>query len=505
MKIVKALKRIILYIFALIIIVGVVLVKWESITFNVSYSAILYTIQSPLKGVDQEVIKAGIKYCMPKIFILIAVFVIFDSVLCKINDKVVLYIKIRLYHSREIKCDILMPCWRVFLVAIVFVGVVYVNNTLSIGEYYYAKLHPSTLYEKYYVDPNSVSISCENDKPKNLIYIYMESMETTYADEESGGRQPDNYIPNLTELAVDNISFSNTEKLGGAYSSQGAMWTMGSLFASTSGVPFSFPMKSNDMELYSSFASGITNLGDVLYKNGYNNEFICGSDADFAGRRQYFEQHGNYKIFDYYTAIEEGYIDSDYYVGWGFEDSKLYNIAKDEIEKLSKMDEPFNCTLLTIDTHHYEGLYVCDLCQHTYDSDAANVINCADRQVEAFVEWCKEQPFYDDTVIVITGDHPRMDNYIIPDDLISNYFGRKVYNCYINVDKENVNRSNREFVQMDFFPTTLAAMGYKIEGDRLGLGTNLFSDRETLTEQLGLEVFMEEILKHSNYYLKNFM
>ena len=38
---------------------------------------------------------------------------------------------------------------------------------------------------------------------------------------------------------------------------------------------------------------------------------------------------------------------------------------------------------------------------------------------------------------------------------------------------------------MDLFQTTLAAMGTKIDGDRLGLGTNLYSDKETLAERYG--------------------
>ena len=37
---------------------------------------------------------------------------------------------------------------------------------------------------------------------------------------------------------------------------------------------------------------------------------------------------------------------------------------------------------------------------------------------------------------------------------------------------------------MDMFPTTLASLGAVIDGDRLGLGTNLFSDKPTLAENL---------------------
>ena len=38
---------------------------------------------------------------------------------------------------------------------------------------------------------------------------------------------------------------------------------------------------------------------------------------------------------------------------------------------------------------------------------------------------------------------------------------------------------------MDLFPTTLSSMGVEIEGNKLGLGTDLFSNEETLMEKLG--------------------
>ena len=53
---------------------------------------------------------------------------------------------------------------------------------------------------------------------------------------------------------------------------------------------------------------------------------------------------------------------------------------------------------------------------------------------------------------------------------------------------------------MDFFPTVLAAMGARIEGERLGLGTNLFSDVPTLSEEMGYERFFEELNKKSIFY-----
>ena len=51
-----------------------------------------------------------------------------------------------------------------------------------------------------------------------MIYIYLESMETTYADRKNGGAFAVNYIPELTKLAQENEDFSGeSEALNGGY------------------------------------------------------------------------------------------------------------------------------------------------------------------------------------------------------------------------------------------------------------------------------------------------
>ena len=58
---------------------------------------------------------------------------------------------------------------------------------------------------------------------------------------------------------------------------------------------------------------------------------------------------------------------------------------------------------------------------------------------------------------------------------------------------------------MDMFPTILSAMGYTIEGDRLALGTDLFSGRETLAEEMGLDALNRELKRSGRYFIANFM
>ena len=61
-------------------------------------------------------------------------------------------------------------------------------------------------------------------------------MESTYSDKRRRCLRPQFYSA-LTNLALDTIKFSNSDKLGGAYPTTGTTWTMGGLFAQTSGLP----------------------------------------------------------------------------------------------------------------------------------------------------------------------------------------------------------------------------------------------------------------------------
>lgn len=77
-----------------------------------------------------------------------------------------------------------------------------------------------------------------------------------------------------------------------------------------------------------------------------------------------------------------------------------------------------------------------------------------------------------------------------------------MYNTIINADctyKENVT-GNRDFSTMDMFPTTLAALGVEIDGNKLGLGTNLFSGEETLREELGANYINKELKRNDKMY-----
>ncbi len=484
---------------------AVALCIWYKKTFDVEFKTLLYVLASPLQGTGAETIKEIVGVCVPAA---VAAIVFYTGCLLMID----LLVRPRnLRASKWIKRAGAILC----AASLVF-SAVFAVYALRIPRYLELKNGKTSFYEEYYVKPESALIS-SSGKTKNLIYIYLESMETTYASEEDGGKQTENYMPLLTSLAMNNVSFSEKDdgRLGGFLTPQGTGWTIAALLATSSGIPFSFPLGeggNNAMSKEEYFASGLITLGDILQEKGYMQVFLCGSEIEFGGRDKYYQQHGSYDIYDLNTARAEGAVPADYHNGfWGFEDRILFDIAKRKLSDLGASGDPFNFTMLTVDAHHNGG-YKCDECGSDYTelsekyAHTANVITCIDKQTVEFIEWCQEQDWYEDTVIVITGDHPRMDSRLVSKIPAEE---RTVYNCFINSaatpnDSVYASTTRRVWTAFDMFPTTLAAMGFDIAGERLGLGTNMFSGVPTLAEELGYDVLEVEIQKYSQYYIDEF-
>lgn len=482
----------ILSLFATFLVVN--LVEWVKMTCgNVSFSIIVLQLTSPIKGTDSGVINSIIKTG------------IIPPLLVTLTISIVYLIMVRVLYNLEDLPVKKVPAWTKICLEIILlialVGTIQVQGTkVGMWEYIKSVQEKTDFYEKYYVNPAKTKLDFPSQK-RNLIYIFMESMESSYADQEDGGIMDDNYIPNLTKLAKENINFSDKAdgKLGGPTCLEATAYTVGGMVAQTAAINLKLH---NSGSMFGNFLPNLTTMGDILNKEGYQQVFLCGSEGDFAGRDTYFTSHKDFHIEDYNAAKKEGFIAPDYKVFWGHEDEILYKRAKKQLEQLSSSDKPFNLTMLTVDTHFPRG-YKCRLCKDKYNRQYANVIACADQQVYDFVEWIKKQDFYKNTTIVIAGDHTTMVDTSDPiwSNLNDNY-KRTVYNTIINADctyKENVT-GNRDFSTMDMFPTTLAALGVQIDGNRLGLGTNLFSGQKTLPEKLGRGYINQELKKNDKEY-----
>lgn len=476
--------------------------RWYGETYTVRFKELLYTLLGPLEGFGNSVRNLLISNLMPPLLAMMALYISVVFLLSEHPLNVRLWQRLR--HGKRFPARLLHKLRRagaIGCIVLLLAAVDYVNSEMAIAEFIASQSEETTIYEDEYVDPAAVAIAAPAKK-RNLICVVAESLETSYMSEAEGGFQPVNLMPELTGLLSEGVSFSGLDTRSGWNYLLPTSWTMASLLATSSGIPFAFPVDGNDMSGAQAFAPNLTTLGDILKNEGYRQEFLCGSDAAFGGRKLYYQSHGDFDIYDLFTARENGVIPEDYYEWWGFEDRILFDIARDEATRLASGGEPFNLTLLTVDLHHLNG-YVCPECGDAYDDPTANVVACTDRQIAAFVRWCQQQPFYENTTILVMGDHPRMDTALVE---LAPMEQRTVYHCLFNsaVSPEEGATTSRSFTAMDLFPTTLAALGFTIDGERLGLGTNLFSGQPTLAERLGIETLGTELDKNSSFYIEHF-
>lgn len=348
----------------------------------------------------------------------------------------------------------------------------------------------ASFIEDNFTDPREVKMQFP-EKKRNLIHIYLESMENSYISKDMGGYMDENLIAPLTELAKEGVSFSHLDKgFGGPVATPGCTWSVASMVNMNTGLPMKVPVGGNDYGSPDNFLPGAMTIGDILAAQGYEQSLMFGATAKFGGLNYFYETHGDFNILDYDAAKEKGWIPNDYYVYWGYEDDKLYEFAKDELTRLSQTGKPFNFVMETADTHFPDG-YVGPNTPTPRDNQYANVIAYSASETEKFVRWIQAQPFYENTTIVIIGDHNSMDKKFFAD--FDEDYIRTTFNLFLNVPEEmmqNVSEKTtqgRWWANFDMYPTILASIGVKIEGEKLGLGTNMFSGEETLFEENGGE------------------
>jgi phosphoglycerol transferase len=154
----------------------------------------------------------------------------------------------------------------------------------SLIEYVGQQRNRTEIYSKYYINPDKIKFKFP-EKKRNLIIIFLESIESSYLSKKEGGLFDENLIPELTELARGNINFSNSNNIGGSLQIKGVGWTIGALVGYLSGIPLTIPIQGNEYGKHLKFLPGITTLMDILNKYGYRQVYMIGSDKKFAGNR----------------------------------------------------------------------------------------------------------------------------------------------------------------------------------------------------------------------------
>jgi hypothetical protein len=172
--------------------------------------------------------------------------------------------------------------------------------------------------------------------PRNLVVIYLESVEDTFFD----ATLFPGLVPNLTALREEAVWFSDMRQY------PGTGWTIAAMVASQCGVPLLSKMWGNDVftTMDNPFAR-ITCLGEHLKEAGYATAFLGGASLKFAGKGNFLRDNG----FDIRLGLEE--LPNTGAHKWGLYDVDTFAHARELFDGLAGAEAPFALTVLTLDTH----------------------------------------------------------------------------------------------------------------------------------------------------------
>lgn len=286
--------------------------------------------------------------------------------------------------------------------ALVFVATVAVSPLATDAWRVYQQLRPG---DGTPVAAEYVVVEGPLRQPKNIVWIYGESLERTYLDPAVFP----GLMPNIARLAGEGLDFR------GIASPEGSGWTIAGLVASMCGVPLTTGRgDENSMGRMDRFLPGAHCLGDYLKQQGYANHFIGGANAAFAAKGAFLASHGFDSVEDVASFRARGVAEA-HFSNWGVHDDVLLDEAWARFQALSQAGTPFLLTALTMDTHHPAGHLPVACKDVRYDSAYGDIgllraLKCSDRLIARLVDRIRGSAHAADTLIVIASDHLAMPN-----------------------------------------------------------------------------------------------
>jgi len=292
----------------------------------------------------------------------------------------------------------------------------------------------------------------------NLILIYVESLEDSFGSTDIYG---ENLLSELDEATYDFLS--GTE----VWMAPLAEWTMGALVASQCGFSVAAVIDTNGS--LSHQARGNC-LGSTLKRAGYKSVFLGGAPGEFFAKEQFIMESGYDRFYGLDQWLVTGYKREELNP-WGLWDRDLFVEARKKLRALGDSDGPFNLTILTVDTHSPGHLD--PRCESATNETIRQVIKCTTREVAEFINYARGLDFYDDTVIVIVGDHAYMGE--TAEEEIAGVNPTSIYFRIKPVASDKWLSLAPRGTLYDLGPTILQALSGDNRDLKLGLGLSMFS------------------------------
>lgn len=221
---------------------------------------------------------------------------------------------------------------------------------------------------------------------KNIVLIFMESMSAHLM----GNNGPyKGLTPYLDSLARQSLCFDRFYSAG-IHTNHGIYSTL-----------FSFPviMKRNAMK--GSVIPVYSGLPTVLKENGYTNLFFMTHESQYDNMNAFLRTNGFDEIY-----AQENYPSEKVVNSFGVQDDFMYQYALPILNERARAGKPFFSVLLSISNH---PPYVIPPYFHPRSEELEQqIVEYADWSIRRFMTEAAKQPWFDNTIFVLLGDHGKM-------------------------------------------------------------------------------------------------
>ena len=328
-----------------------------------------------------------------------------------------------------------------------------------------------------YIDEN-VKITGNSDmfgaaEGKNVIFINAESLQQFVINNEVNGEEVTPFLNSLTE-DEDTYYFENFyEQTGQGNTSDSEFLIENSLYPLSRGAVF-FTHGGNEYHA----------LPEIIKEEGYTSSVL------HANNKSFWNRDGMYKSLEIDHFYDEAAyeITNENTVGWGLKDKPFF---EQSIKYLQSMEQPFYTKFITLTNHFPFELEEDDTSIEPYDSNSNTLNNYfpavryMDEALEDFFDQLKEAGIYEDSIIIIMGDHigisanhNRAMSMYLDKEEITPYDQVQLQRVpmFIHIPGDGNGKVMSEVTgQIDMKPTILSLLGIEAEDD-LYFGNDVFAD-----------------------------
>ncbi|WP_019635205.1 LTA synthase family protein [Paenibacillus fonticola] len=319
------------------------------------------------------------------------------------------------------------------------------------------------------------------DQGKNVIIIQMESFQNFLIDFKVGGKE---VTPTMNKLARENTYFKHFYQMVGQGNTSDAEFVVNTSFY----IPY------NEAATQNYASKQLPSLPKLLKAHGYDTATFHTNVVDFWNRRALYDALGFDRFYD------KTFFGSDDTVFFGPSDEVLYKKTIEEIQKMHDADRPFYAHVLSMTAHHpftlpddKRSLPLPERYQDNMVGDYIQSQNYADHALGEFIEDLKQRGIWDESIIMIYGDHLGLPMYSLDKqglELMKEIYGKEysyidMINIPLIVSAPNISEPavmDTVGGQVDILPTLTNLLGISLD-NQLHFGQDLFNQSYNLLPQ----------------------